>query len=245
MKSFFNAVPAIIGITLGTLCVTGAAHAHYLWIELGNAEAKLYFGEADVLLKEKSPGKLDSIKAPQAFVPDAGSGKPKAARIDRAAEYFSIGSDHDAPAILVMEESLEVRDLSKNALGFAKSNYYARHGQPGANKDNATPLVLDVQGGSPNALTVLYRGQPLKDARLEVIAPNTWVQQHKTNARGEVEINTPWRGQYVVHILHIDKAHGEFAGKKYDTLRNHLTYTFVKADGADAGPAMPPKHGMD
>ncbi len=105
--------------------------------------------------------------------------------------------------------------------------------------------MLDVQGASPNALTVLYRGRPLKDAKLEVIAPNTWVQEHKTNAQGMVEINMPWRGQYVVHVLHIDKTPGEFAGKKYDALRNHFTYTFVKAEGADPGPAMPPRHQMD
>lgn len=242
MKSI---IKSIIGITFGTLCVAGTAYAHYLWIELGDTGAKLYYGEADALLKEKSPGKLDNIKAPQAFVPDATSGKPKAVTVNRVAEHFTIGSNKDVPAILAMEESLEVRDLSKNALGVAKSNYYARHGQLGNNNGNVTPLALDVQGTSPNALTVLYRGQPLKDAKLEVIAPNTWVQEHKTNAQGMVDINTPWRGQYVVHILHADNTPGEFAGKKYDTLRNHFTYTFVKAEGADPGPAMPPKHQMD
>lgn len=244
-------IKTILGITLGTLFVTlfvtGSAHAHYLWIELGSAGtgAKLYYGEADVLLKEKSPGKLDNIKAPQAFVPDASGAKPKAVTVQRAAEHFTIGSSKNASAILALEESLEVADLSKNALGFAKSNYYARHGQVDLNHDTTTDLALDVQGSSPNALTVLYRGQPLKNAKLEVIAPNTWVQEHKTNAQGVVEINTPWRGQYVVHILHVDKTPGEFAGKKYDSLRNHFTYTFVKAEGADPGSAMPPKHQMD
>lgn len=238
-------IKTIIGITLGTLFVTGAAHAHYLWIELGDTGAKLYYGEADALLKEKSPGKLDNIKAPQAFVADASSGNPKAVTVNRAAGHFTIGSNKGAPAILVIEESLDVRDLTKSNLGFAKSNYYARHGQPDASNGSATQLVLDVQGASPNALTVLYRGRPLKDAKLEVIAPNTWVQEHKTNAQGMVEINMPWRGQYVVHVLHIDKTPGEFAGKKYDALRNHFTYTFVKAEGADPGPAMPPRHQMD
>ena len=145
--------------------------------------------------------------------------------------------------MLVSVESLEVRDLTKRGLGFAKSNYYARNGSAGA-ADNS-PLVLDLQERRPNAFTVLYRGQPLKDAKLEVIAPNTWIQEHKTDAQGMVEINTPWRGQYVVHLLHVDQTPGEFAGSKYDSLRNHFTYTFVKNDGADPGPAMPPKHGAD
>lgn len=240
-------IKTIIRSTLATLLVTGTAHAHYLWIEPGNtgSGAKLYYGEADALLKEKSPGKLDNIKAPQAFVLDASSGKPTAVSINRMAEHFAIGSNKDASTIVVIEESLDVRDLSKSGLGFAKSNYYARHGQADSKNGNAPPLVLDVQGATSNTLTVLYRGQPLKDAKLEVIAPNTWMQEHKTNADGKVAINTPWRGQYVVHILHVDKEPGEFAGKKYEALRNHLTYTFVKAEGADPGLAVPPKHGMD
>ena len=78
-----------------------------------------------------------------------------------------------------------------------------------------------------------------------MIAPNTWMQEHKTDAQGAVEINTPWRGQYVVHVLHIDKTAGEFAGKKYENLRNHFTYSFIKTEGADPGPATPPHHGTD
>ena len=239
-------IKRIVGAALGTLCVAGTAQAHYLWIEPSDNGAKLYYGEADALFKEKSPGKLDNIKAPQAFAPGPHNGQPDAVTISRAAEHFTIASNKSAPAILVTEESLEVRDLSKHGLGFAKSNYYARHGQPGmSGNGGSAPLVLDMQGRGPNALTVLYRGQPLKGAKLEVIAPNTWVQEHKTNAEGKVDINTPWRGQYVVHVLYVDKTPGEFAGKKYDALRNHFTYTFIKTEGTDPGPAMPPKHGME
>lgn len=223
-----------------------AAHAHYLWIEPGDGGARLYYGEADALLKEKSPGRLDSIKAPQAFVPDATSGKTNAIAVNRTTEHFAIAADKRASAILVTEESLEPSDLTRHGLGIAKSNYYARYGQPGTSSHaGSVPLVLDVQGRGPNAFSVLYRGQPLKNAKLEVIAPNTWVQEHKTNAEGVVEINTPWRGRYVVHVLHVDKAPGEFAGKKYENLRNHFTYTFTKKDGADPGPAVPPRHEMD
>lgn len=226
---------------LGTALLTcGTAQAHYLWIEPGANEARLYYGEADGLLKEKSPGKLDNIKAPKAFVQPATSGMPKAVILSRGAEYFTISGKGDA--ILASEESLEARDLTKHGLGIAKSNYYARHG---AAVPGDSPLALDLQQRGTNAFVVLYRGQPLKDAKLEVIAPNTWIQEHKTDAQGMVEINTPWRGQYVVHMLHVDKTPGEFAGSKYESLRNHFTYTFVKADGADPGPALPPKHGGD
>lgn len=228
---------------LGAACFTGAAHAHYLWIEADNAGAKLYYGEADALLKEKSPGKLDNIKAPKAYVQGQANGKPAEAEISRGAQSFSIVAPKKAAAVLATEESLEVKDLSKHGLGLAKSNYYARQGQPAASVDAA--MTLDVQSSAPNKLAFLYHGQPLKGAKVEVIAPNTWTQEHKTNAQGVVEINTPWRGQYVVHVLHVDTTPGEFAGKKYDSLRNHFTYTFVQKAGTNAGPAMPPRHMED
>lgn len=231
----------LIKIMIGTLAMASSvAQAHYLWIESGDAGARLYFGEADVLLKEKSPGKLDNIKAPKALLADA-SGKAKASGLSRTSEYFSI--EGSGAAILVAEESLEVRDLNKNGLGFAKSNYYARHGVAATGGESA--LALDVQAQGTNSFTVLYRGQPLANAKLEVIAPNTWMQEHHTDAKGVVHINTPWRGQYVIHVLHVDKTPGEFAGDRYDNLRNHLTYTFVRKDGTDPGPAVPPKHPME
>jgi len=224
-------------IALGAL-FSGAAQAHYLWIEPDEAGARLYFGEAEVQLKEKSPGKLDSIKGLQAFAVDA-SGKRSAAPVGRGGNHFAIGAA-TAGTWLASEESLEVRDLSKHKLGIAKPNYYARFGQPAA--DAATALALDVQAAGPDTFIVLYRGQPLKAAKLEVIAPNIWMQEHTTDANGAARINAPWRGRYVLHVLHVDHTPGEHGGRQYDNLRSHFAYTFDKADGADPGPAVPPQH---
>jgi hypothetical protein len=126
----------------------------------------------------------------------------------------------------------------------AKSNYYARHGLPRSQEAGAS-LALDVAGRSPNQLIVLYRGRPLKDAKAEVIAPNTWVQEHKTDGLGNVAINTPWRGRYAVHVPHTDSTPGSFEGKRYGTLRNRFTYSFYQAVGADPGPTVPPRQGAD
>lgn len=218
--------------------ITANAQAHYLWIEQTNAGAQLFFGEVQEGVKEKSPGKLDNIKAPAASVQKAKGQALDATDARRMEQSFVIADSKGAAAVTVVEESLEVKDLTKHGLGLAKSNYYARAGNAAAG--NAT-MALDVQQQAANRFTVTYRGQPLANAKLEVIAPNTWVQEHKTNAKGTVEINTPWRGQYVLHVLHVDATPGEHQGKKYESLRNHLTYTFVSPKGADPGPAVAPK----
>jgi len=218
--------------------ITGAAQAHYLWIEQTNAGAQLFFGEVQEGVREKSPGKLDNIKAPAAAVQKARGQAFAPAEAVRKPQSFAIADSKGVAAVTVVEESLEVKDLTRHGLGFAKSNYYARTGKTA---DANAAMALDVQQQAPSRFTVTYRGQPLANAKLEVIAPNTWVQEHKTDAKGTVEINTPWRGQYVLHVLHVDATPGEYQGKKYESLRNHLTYTFVNPKGAGPGPATPPR----
>lgn len=227
----------------GMLLAAGGAQAHYLWLEKDEGGIRVYYGEAEGGLREKSPGKLDAMGLPRAFQPEGG-GRGTPLSVSRGTGHFAVAGGDEAAVVLVTEESAGVRDLGKFGLGLAKSNYYARYGQP-RDRTAATDLMLDVAGHEPNRLTVFYRGRPLKDAKVEVVAPNTWVQEHKTDAEGNVLINTPWRGHYVVHVLHIDPTPGTFEGKRYDALRNHFTYSFRLAEGADPGPAVPPRQGTD
>lgn len=233
--------PFLVTLCFVSLLASGVAQAHYIWLEPSKGNTSLYFGEVDVQLREKSPGKLDKITDVQAYTANKAAKDFKAADVRRSGNYLIIDSGK-ATTVLARAESVPVADLSKHKLGIAKSNYYTRLGQA-LTLGATSPLALDIaQGSTSNSFILLYRGQPLENAKLEVIAPNTWMQEHHTNAQGIVEINTPWRGQYVVHVLHIDATPSEFSGKAYDNLRNHLTYTFVRTKGANAGPAQAPKH---
>lgn len=234
-------IPAV-ALACGLLLATGTARAHYLWLEADEAGARVCYGEAEADLREKSPGKLDSMNVPRVLALQ-GNGSTSLP-VNRTAGHFAVAGGSPTMTLLATEESAGIRDLSKYGFGMAKSNYYARHGLPRSQEAEAG-LVLDVAGRNPNQLTVLYRGRPVKDAKVEVIAPNTWIQEHKVDAQGNVTINTPWRGRYVVHVLHVDSTPGVFEGKRYDTLRNHFTYSFYQVAGADPGPALPPRQGAD
>ncbi|GAB3496764.1 hypothetical protein GCM10027399_20130 [Curvibacter fontanus] len=229
-------------VASGLLLAAGIAQAHYLWIEPAEDGARLFYGEAEAALKEGSPGRLDSIQGVRAFAMSASDAATRAVALRRTPGHLALAAPVQAASLLVQEESLPVRDLAANGLGQVKINYYARHGAPAT---GASQLTLDVQGQTPDTWTVVYRGRPLAHAKLEVIAPNTWVQEHQTDARGRVRINTPWRGLYVLHVLHVDKTPGEFAGQRYDNLRQHYTYSFVRTAGPDAGPAIPAQQKKD
>lgn len=234
-------------VTATFVVAVANANAHYLWVEPGSTGHHLYFGEAEILLKERSPGRLDGFQAPRALSPTSAD-KPEAIPVTRAGDHFALKTKPNAHAVVVLDESMAVRDLSKNGLGLAKTNYYARFARSGVVDRQGFLLPLDAAALEKNGsrvITILYRGEPLRGAKVQVIAPNTWMQEHVTQADGTVQIHTPWRGQYVVHVLHVDKTAGEFGGQNYDSLRNHYTLTFVQDKGAHAGPAIPPKQPME
>jgi uncharacterized GH25 family protein len=242
-----KSMASIAGAT-ALVAATSSAHAHYLWIEQGSTAHRLHFGEAEMLLKEKSPGRLDAFQEPRALAADSASTTLHTVSVTRVGDHFALLTKPNARAVVVSDESMPVRDLTKNGLGIAKTNYYARYAPFGVvnNDDFHLPIDVATVGRSDvRVMTILYRGQPLKGAKVQVIAPNTWMQEHEARADGTVQINTPWRGQYVIHVLHVDKTPGEFGGQKYDAVRNHYTLTFVQDKGTAAGPAVPPKQTMD
>jgi hypothetical protein len=227
------------------LFVSSLAQAHYLWLESGKETARLFYGEVEEGVREKTPGKLDTIRSPQASIA-TGDAAALTASVVRMADHFAISLPRSASAVVVRDEAAEVRDLSAYNLGVAKTNYYARVQQAsGSSRGDGPYLPLDIAPQGKNQFIVLHNGKPLIKAKLQVIAPNTWVQEHTTDREGKVAINTPWRGRYVLHVLHVDPAPGEFEGKPYQFLRNHFTYTFVQDKGAPAGPALPPQSGPD
>lgn len=225
--------------TLAAMLISTHAAAHYLWLETNNGQTKLFFGEAEMLLKEKSPGRLDEFQAPNAFAKlKDGTSRPIA--LKRKENAILLSTEANDKGVYVFDESSPVKDLTQYGLGLAKSNYYAREGNTAPAGRDA--LTLDIRPEANNKFSVVYKGRPVKGAKVEVVAPNTWMQEHKTDEQGYVSINTPWKGQYVIHVLYIDKTPGSFDGKNYDSLRNHLTYTFKTTRGTEPGPAKAPTH---
>jgi hypothetical protein len=226
---------------LASLVGAGSAQAHGLWIEQTGATKTLFFGEPENALKEVFPGRLEAIKSPQAMTINA-AGEPSKSTLARTAIGFVSVESAASQTLLASETSIEVKDYTANGLGIVKPMYYARFApMPFVTARPESALDLVPAAADANAVMVSYNGQPLAKAKVTVIAPNTWTQEHTSDAQGRISINTPWRGQYVLEVTHTDNAPGEFEGKRYAALRSRAMLTFVQAQGEVVQQITPPK----
>ncbi len=206
------------------LCATGAAHAHYVWVERdGNGPARAYFGEWENDRIEKTGGLLDRIASSLAYL---GGGK-EALKIERRADHLEIGVA-GAGDVVLTEASLAPRE-DKKAGGKTKTVFQAKAGRSGTQARLDFELVPVASGA--NQFTLMLRGAPLAKTDITVFGPPKWEKTFKTDDNGKVTIVTPWAGRYVIEVAHIEETPGEAAGEKYDRLRHVSTLSFVVTDG--------------
>lgn len=217
-----------ITLLAATLLLPNILSAHYIWIERDGRAARVYYGEIQDGEREKSPGKLDKIKGLRIFAADK-SGQSKDVKNTKTTEFFAaeIGK---AEFVLAASLAVPVTDMKKYNWGMVKPMYYARHGARLTQAAVKVVHALDIVpvAGNANVFQVYFHGAALKGEKLMIYAPNTWAKEYKTDPAGQVKLDTPWAGQYVLEVIHTDKTPGTFEGKDYESVRHRATYTFVK-----------------
>jgi len=204
------------------------AQAHYIWIESEDAKtARVYFGEFNEGVREKAGGRLDERAAIQ------GSLIRSEGATDRLS--FSKESDHfavqpvSAGWVVVEDVANEVKDWTSSDIGIVKPMFYARAAVGGrlTPAEPTTDLDIIPDSKNPHLVRVFFQKQPLPDAKVMVHAPNEWSKELQANGKGEVTFATPWRGRYVVEVIHRERVPGEFQGKRYEAIRHRATFSHV------------------
>ena len=226
---FIRLVLVRVVLVLAGLFHTLPAAAHYIWIERDEMNhARLYFGEYQDQEKEVTGGGLGKIKGPRAWLLDA-NGKRQELKVIRKENHFDLGMTSNRTSPLIAEElGYEVTDWSKHGIDIVKPMFYTRF-SPLLRRSTPKPeLVLDIlpEGGSPNAFIVYLRNVPLVKAKLMIYAPNFWMQERHTDENGRVTITTPWSGQYVLEVTHLERQPGEYKGQKFEAFRHRATLNF-------------------
>lgn len=216
MKQLMTAV-FLLGMAAGM-----PAKAHYLWIEPAGGEARLCFGEYENALREKSGGRLDTISMPEVQAHD---GLRTSLGTERKADYLAIGAKAGQP-LIAQEITMKVKDLRKHNIGIVKPMYYTRFAT--AETESPSILALDIQPTGAGKVRATLHGQPLAKAKINIFAPNQWVREYVTDANGEAKLDTPWTGLYVVEVVHVEAAKGEYQGDAYEGIRHVGTLSFVR-----------------
>ena len=204
------------------ITMSGAAEAHYIWLERNGSDVRAFFGEWEVDLREVSGGTLDRIKSLTAFETD----RTKTLTVTRESNHFAVkgGGKGDVRAV---EERAPTDDKANG--GKTKTVFQAKAGRA------ETRAVLDLElvplaEGSDDFVLMLH-GAPLAKAEVHVFGPPKWGRELRTDDSGNVAIPTPWAGQYVVEIIYLEEKAGGMGDGAYDRLRHVSTLSFTSAKG--------------
>ncbi|GJG98393.1 DUF4198 domain-containing protein [Cupriavidus pauculus] len=207
-----------------------AAQAHYLWLEQDKAGGHLYFGEYEEMLRERSPGRLDEMPAPVIRSVNS-AGQASDIQAKREAGGFAFAAPARGTAVVATEAAYEVKDWTRAGIGIVKPMFYARFIGATVQPD-AQAMTLDIlPTGKRGEYRVVFQGAPLASTDVRIIAPNAWTREATTGKDGLVHFEFPWHGQYILHVVHLEKTPGQFNGVAYTALRHRMTATVNVAQG--------------
>lgn len=204
--------------------------AHYLWIESETPDdARVFFGEYNEGVIEKSGGRLDERDTMQGWLQSGKSGKTKL-KWQKLADHFVAKIDQATGWLTVSDLENAVMDWRQYDIGLVKPMFYARAAVNNVTSSAKPTLALDILPVPGEKLTfqVFFQGKIMAGVKGRTYAPNQWMQEFKTGADGKFTIVTPWTGRYVIDVIHKEMSPGEFKGKKYEALRHRVTYSFIR-----------------
>jgi uncharacterized GH25 family protein len=235
-----------------------AGDAHFIWIETEpvaqpgtSHEINLYFGEPHEFLREEAGGLLDRHDALQAWVVDpAGEKRPLMLRKER--NHFHTSFTPTRPGrhqIVASNENYPLRDVdggATRAVFFARAQVLAFETGRISSRDREITEVLPydivpvtrhldpvagtitARRGQEVAVRLLANGQPVRQRRLQVHAPNGWIKEvSPTDAWGVTSFVPLWPGRYVVTLERDEPSGGELNGKKYLTISRRVSLVVI------------------
>lgn len=205
------------------LCMGGGLFAHAVWVEKEKGVAKAYFGEWDEDKREIAGKLLDYIRGPQAFQGPSKTALP----LTKESNHFAIPVKGPGD-IRVIESSIPV-NTNKNTGLKTKGIYIAKYGR--TETAAASDLELVPVAANGNTFRLLLRGAAVPKAQVELIGPPRWTKSLTTDDQGQVVIETPWAGPYLLEVAHIVKGTGGEGAESYDQIRFVTTVFFENAKG--------------
>jgi len=205
-------------IAFGLLASAHLSRAHTVWIEPLNERLVIRFAEPGDSY-EKSPGHLDSLSAPAAFI--VVTNAPVIVASPKSTNHFALVN---APSTnrAGVESIFTVR-------GGRKPHFYARWQPAGAGA--GTPmLTFDlVPTDKPGEVRVYFRGQPLGGLTAVLRTPDDTEKEIPVDADGYVRFESRQRGLHLLMIPHYrESIPGFHLGKAYEQTSHNTALSWVQ-----------------
>jgi len=228
---------ALATLLLASLAGGGSAQAHQVWLENAEGKAQLFFGEFHDNLRESSPGALDKFLGTPALAQRTAAGS-QLVNGQRTPQGFAYATSADAHTLFAAA-SYPLIDRSKRnqpaLLWVPAARWVATPAQAVTANDQALDLVPTGHSGQ---FQVVFQGQPLPKAKVQMVAPSGWAREAQSDAQGKVQFVLPWKGQYVAEVQHQDQTAGQAQGKDYGEASYVTTLSF-RLEAGLASPALP------
>jgi uncharacterized GH25 family protein len=216
--------------SLLALAAVSAASAHFVWIVPDTSDkgrALVVF--SDTLDPDKNPALLDRIAQTRLFVQSAdGKDAPVEWKKQETSYTLSLPAAN-ACVGGICKYGVTQRGDSKPFLLV----YYPKLivGQPGGKAWDRLDLeMVPTRTGKGLHIQVLHHGKPAPaDLEVTLSGPKDQKGVHKTNARGELDVETPEAGVYGLRVAHTVNEAGEHEGKKYEQVRTYATLVLTVA----------------
>lgn len=180
------------------LCSAMSVQAHMLWLERGtDQKTKAYFGEYSENAIESQQGPLKGFNTAKATQDQ----KEIAATVN------------DQYLIYATKGTADVRVSNDLIHGDMLAQFRAKAGRYSTQAVSELELVPVI--ANSNTFTVIFQGKPLAKQEVIIFAPNRWSKTYYSNEQGQITVETPWSGQYVIEAGRSIEQAGEYNKKTY------------------------------
>jgi len=195
-----------------------SAQGHEIWIERdGTGPVRVYFGEPAQEMPDHGDDEIKRIVKPELF---GASGK--AGALKREGDHL-VAPLQDAGDAWLSDAT--VFEPWKGEDGrFEAVSYYARAGREHTGARLDFELVPAAAQGQ--ALTLLFRKQPLAKTEVTLINQDKWTKQLTSDAKGGVVLPRLDAGRYIVVASHKEPVDVKLGGKQVAVMHHITTLTF-------------------
>lgn len=234
-------------LLLAILLTSVNAFAHFMWVETNpmgklnkKQEVKVFFGEYTYGLQEKVAGEeFTKMKNFEVWAV-APNGEKTLLTLQPGATFYSgyfTPTVNGTYTIALNNNKIDVVDFTKYDFGIFKTHYHSTAKVQVGGTVTATAAVnpdgLSVVDASAKAatqkgetvLTILYKGQPIKDTEVTIFVADQWSKKLHTDTKGNLKFTLPWDTKYVVEVTKKEEVPGKYNGKDYQFIYHCATYT--------------------